>query len=100
MYADLNGDGEISNGANTLADHGDLKIIGNNTPRYNYGITLDAAYKGSVASAISGITGGDDWLTAKNEIAATKGKAIAATHFTGLMRKISGIRFAVGNDLY
>lgn len=46
MYADLNNDGEISNGANTLEDHGDLSIIGNSTPRYNYGITLDATWKG------------------------------------------------------
>ena len=46
MYEDLNGDGKISAGKNTLEDHGDLSIIGNQTPRYNYGITLDAAYKG------------------------------------------------------
>ena len=64
MYADLNGDGEISNGANTLADHGDLKIIGNNTPRYNYGITLDAAYKGFDFSVFfQGIGKRDYWVS-------------------------------------
>lgn len=46
MYADLNGDGQISRGNKTLADHGDLKKIGNSTPRYNFGLNLDAAWKG------------------------------------------------------
>jgi TonB-linked SusC/RagA family outer membrane protein len=46
MYADLNHDGKIDDGAYTLADHGDLKIIGNNTPRYNFGINLAADWKG------------------------------------------------------
>ncbi len=46
MYKDVNGDGKIDNGNNTLTDMGDLKKIGNNTPRYRTGITLDAAWKG------------------------------------------------------
>ena len=46
MYKDLNGDGIVSSGANTLDDHGDLKRIGNATPRYRIGLNLDAAYKG------------------------------------------------------
>lgn len=46
MYMDLNGDKEINKGQNTLDDHGDLAIIGNSTPRYNFGIDLDASYKG------------------------------------------------------
>jgi len=46
MYADVNGDGKINGGANTLDDHGDLSIIGNSTPRYKIGITLDAQWKG------------------------------------------------------
>lgn len=45
MYADLNGDDKISNGSNTLGDMGDLKKIGNNTPRFRTGITLDAQWK-------------------------------------------------------
>ena len=46
MYADINGDGKIDNGSNTLDDMGDLKKIGNNTPRFRTGITLDAQWKG------------------------------------------------------
>ncbi|SMO41546.1 TonB-linked outer membrane protein, SusC/RagA family [Saccharicrinis carchari] len=46
MYADIDGDGEINTGAYTLDDHGDLSIIGNSSPRYKFGITLDAAWKG------------------------------------------------------
>lgn len=46
MYVDLNGDGKVNSGQNTLANPGDMKILGNTTPRYKYGIFLDAAYKG------------------------------------------------------
>ena len=46
MYAELDGDGKISNGTNKLGDTGDYRIIGNSTPRFKYGITLDAAWKG------------------------------------------------------
>lgn len=51
-YKNLNGDKNsvgkdiISDGKNTLDDPGDRKIIGNSTPRYSYGITLGAEYKG------------------------------------------------------
>jgi hypothetical protein len=45
-FRDLNGDGEISNGKGTLADHGDLEVIGNSTPRYEYGFRVGADYKG------------------------------------------------------
>lgn len=45
MYADINGDGQITEG-NTINDKGDLRIIGTNTPRYNFGLDLDANWKG------------------------------------------------------
>lgn len=45
-YEDLNDDGKINNGKNTLADHGDLRIIGNSTPRYQFGITAGLDWKG------------------------------------------------------
>ena len=46
MYADLNGDGVINYGQYTLSDHGDYSIIGNSTPRYSFGLNLDAQWKG------------------------------------------------------
>lgn len=46
MYKDLNGDGKIDNGANQYNNMGDMKKLGNNTPRYLFGIDLNADYKG------------------------------------------------------
>ena len=46
MYADLDGDGRISQGTGTADDSGDWTIIGNVTPRYSYGINIDAQWKG------------------------------------------------------
>lgn len=45
-FKDLNGDGVIDNGSALLSDHGDLTVIGNSNPRYNYGFRLGANYKG------------------------------------------------------
>lgn len=47
---DLNGDGIINAGKNTLADPGDRTIIGNSQPRYSYGLTLNAGWGGIDAS--------------------------------------------------
>lgn len=46
MYADVNNDGKIDTGKWTTDDHGDLKVIGNSTPRYNFGLDLNLAWKG------------------------------------------------------
>ena len=58
-FKDLNGDGVINNGdpnmvdaegnkipVGTLANHGDLKVIGNALPRYEYSFRLGASWKG------------------------------------------------------
>ncbi|SHL61677.1 TonB-linked outer membrane protein, SusC/RagA family [Chitinophaga jiangningensis] len=45
-YMDINGDGKISNGNNTVDNPGDRRIIGNLTPRYQFGLTLNATWKG------------------------------------------------------
>lgn len=52
-FIDVNGDGKISEGANTLEDHGDLKIIGNSLPRFRYGINLGASWNGFDISALA-----------------------------------------------
>ena len=44
-YADLDGDGEITPGDNTLGNPGDRRIIGNESPRYSFGINFDLNYK-------------------------------------------------------
>lgn len=46
MYADINGDGKISSGSEVVGDSGDLTVIGNNTPRYHFGLDLNASWKG------------------------------------------------------
>lgn len=46
MYADLDNNGIISNMDNTLANHGDKIKLGNSNPRYNFGLNIDAAWKG------------------------------------------------------
>ncbi|GHT39294.1 SusC/RagA family TonB-linked outer membrane protein [Bacteroidia bacterium] len=45
-YKDLDGNGVINPGNNTLDDPGDRKVIGNTTPRYSFGVTLNVEYKG------------------------------------------------------
>lgn len=67
MYRDLNGDKKINNGSNTLANHGDLKVIGNNMPRYAFSFTLDAAWKGfDVRAFFQGILKRDYFLSTNN----------------------------------
>lgn len=62
MYADLNGDGKISGGAGTLNDPGDKKVIGNSTPRYLFGLDLNASWKGfDVRIFFQGIMKRDYW---------------------------------------
>jgi len=45
-FVDVNGDGFIDDGTNTNGNPGDRVVIGNTTPRYEYGFRLGADYKG------------------------------------------------------
>lgn len=49
-FVDVNGDGYITPGKNTYGDPGDQVVIGNSTPRFEYGVRLGADYKGFDAS--------------------------------------------------
>lgn len=67
-FKDLNGDGVIDPGnrlltnANGEADYGDLKVIGNSTPRYQYGLRAGADFKGIDFSVfIQGVGKRDVW---------------------------------------
>lgn len=64
-YLDLNNDGSINNGSGTLADHGDLKIIGNKTPRYNYSINMGVNWNGIGLNMMWLGVGHRDWYPAK-----------------------------------
>lgn len=62
MYKDVNGDGKISAGASTLSDHGDLKLIGNSTPRWLFSLDLTADYKGfDLRVYLQGVAKRDYW---------------------------------------
>jgi TonB-linked SusC/RagA family outer membrane protein len=45
-FVDVNGDGYIDNGKGTNGDPGDRVVVGNITPRYQYGFRLGADFKG------------------------------------------------------
>lgn len=46
MYKDQNGDGKITWGDWNFENPGDMHVIGNTTPRYFFGVDLNAQYKG------------------------------------------------------
>ncbi len=45
-YVDINGDGKITNGKNTVSEPGDQIIIGNSEARYLYSLGLGGSWKG------------------------------------------------------
>lgn len=45
-YEDTNNDGKVNNGKNTIDDHGDLSVIGNDQPHYQYTLNAGVSYKG------------------------------------------------------
>ena len=54
-------DGVINNGANTVSNPGDMKIIGNSTPRYSYGATLGADWNNFFISSFFQGVAKEDW---------------------------------------
>ncbi|MFV0248042.1 MAG: SusC/RagA family TonB-linked outer membrane protein [Tenacibaculum sp.] len=62
-YKDLNGDGIIFTGNNTLEDPGDRKIIGNSNRRFQYGFNVTFGYKNFDMSVFgNGVGKRDIWL--------------------------------------
>ena len=62
-FVDLDEDGIINSGASTLDDPGDRKVIGNSTPRFQYGANFGAEYKGlGINIMLHGIGARDYWL--------------------------------------
>jgi TonB-linked SusC/RagA family outer membrane protein len=67
QYADLNGDGRITPGNNTLANPGDRRIIGNETPRLSFGVNNNVHWKNfSLNLFFQGIYRRDHWPTSGN----------------------------------
>jgi len=60
-FKDLNNDGYINRGKNTVDDPGDRIIIGNRTPRYQFGINLGADWSNIFFSAFIQGVGKQDW---------------------------------------
>lgn len=68
-YEDITSDGAVDNGANTLDNPGDQSIIGNSTPRLQYGINLSASYKGFDLSMVwRGVGKRDLWFNSGQNI--------------------------------
>lgn len=60
-YKDLDKSGKINDGKKTIADPGDMSVIGNTTPRWRYGINLSANWNGFFATAMFQGVGKRDW---------------------------------------
>lgn len=64
-FLDLDGDGEISTGANTADNPGDRKIIGNSSIRMQYGFNVNASWNNFGFSAFFQGVGKRNWYPAK-----------------------------------
>lgn len=60
-FEDLNGNGYIDRGQNTVDDPGDRKIIGNSEPRYIYSFGIDLEWNNIFLSAFFQGVGKQDW---------------------------------------
>ncbi|GAB3651448.1 TonB-dependent receptor [Echinicola sediminis] len=60
-FQDLNGDGVINKGLNTVDNPGDQTIIGNSTPRYTYGFNVDLSWNNFFFSSFFQGVGKRDW---------------------------------------
>ncbi|MHA7109894.1 SusC/RagA family TonB-linked outer membrane protein [Sunxiuqinia elliptica] len=62
-YEDIDGDGKISRGASTVDDHGDLSIIGNWVPQFQYGFNAGFNWRNLDFSMFwQGVGKKDVWL--------------------------------------
>lgn len=66
-FADLNNDKKIGYGDMTLNNHGDLKKIGNSTPRYQYSFGFSADWNGIDFSTFFQGVGKQYWYPLKSE---------------------------------
>ena len=67
-YVDLNGNGRIDYGKNTVDDHGDKIIIGNTAPHYQYSFTLSGDWRGIFVNAFFQGVGKQDWYPGQEAV--------------------------------
>ncbi|MDR1763590.1 MAG: TonB-dependent receptor [Dysgonamonadaceae bacterium] len=61
---DINGDDKLNDGNQKVGDSGDMKIIGDNTPRYRFGLTTNWYYKGIDFNLfLQGVGKRDVWIS-------------------------------------
>jgi TonB-linked SusC/RagA family outer membrane protein len=84
-YVDQNGDGFVNFGKNTVDDHGDMVVVGNQSPRYTYGFNFNAAWKGfDLGLFFQGIGKIDLWLSEADNGNYFRGNANGPLHATVL----------------
>jgi len=64
-FKDLNGDGKINTGKNTVDDPGDRKIVGNSAIRMQYGFNINLSWNGIGLSTFFQCVGKRDWYPVK-----------------------------------
>ncbi len=67
-YLDLNKDGKIDDGTQTLKDHGDREIIGNTQPRFMYGFNFGFNYVGIDFQIFFQGVGHQDWYPGTDNV--------------------------------
>ncbi|WP_293953405.1 MULTISPECIES: SusC/RagA family TonB-linked outer membrane protein [unclassified Sphingobacterium] len=67
-FTDLNGDGVIDYGNNTIYSHGDRTVIGNADPRYIYSFNLNLDWKGIYLSSFFQGVGKQNWYPSNESI--------------------------------
>lgn len=82
MYKDVNGDGKITIGSNTLDDHGDLVVLGDENPHYFFGADLTASWKGfDFRAFFQGVLKHDFWPGGDSQ----SGSGAAGGYFWGVV---------------
>jgi hypothetical protein len=68
-FKDLNNDKKINEGAGSLSDPGDRRVIGNTSPRYMYGFTSNMQWRGiSLSFFLQGVGKRDFWPGTDNSL--------------------------------
>lgn len=68
-FVDVDGDGVVGIGANTLDEHGDLVYLGNSLPRLHYGLTTGFSFANFDFSIFFEGTGNHYWYPSKQNYA-------------------------------